>query len=103
MLSSESWTRIRGEEESRLVDTGEEARDEASELAELVERGLGGGMPRGGGASAQAIIIVAGRMRGGANLQAEVLLNLFLGRSPTYIDMIVVHSLKNAYIPALSL
>jgi len=60
LLSSRSWTRMRAEEESRAVNTGEELRDEASELAELVERDLGAGMLRGGGAFAQAIMIADG-------------------------------------------
>jgi len=51
---------MRAEEESRAVNTGEELRDEASELAELVERDLGAGMLRGGGAFAQAIMIADG-------------------------------------------
>lgn len=62
LLSSESWTRIRAEEESRPVSTGEEPRDEASELVELVERGLGDWMARRGGAFTQAIMPVTERV-----------------------------------------
>lgn len=55
LLSSESWTRMRAEEESRLVRTGEELSDEVSESAEL-ERSLGEGIASGGGGFAQTII-----------------------------------------------
>ena len=53
---------MRAEEESRLLNTGEELRDESSELVKLEERGLGAGMSSGGRAFAQAIVGVAGRI-----------------------------------------
>jgi hypothetical protein len=55
LLSSGSWTRMRAEEESKLVSAGEELRDEGSELAELAGRGLGDGIVSGGGTFTQAI------------------------------------------------
>ena len=52
--SSWSWTKMRAEEESRA---GDEPRDDPDELSELVERRLGGGIARGGGAFAQAMVV----------------------------------------------